>query len=106
MNERVYISEIQHDLQYKDRRSVRRWCSNNNVNIISDQGSNKQFVLREEYELAKSKNYHRVQDPSKSLPANSAQLQKKTEIKKTEYSPRFKNEIRMVSILTNIMPTL
>jgi hypothetical protein len=57
MTERIYISEIQSELQYKDRRSVRRWCRNNNVRVLSDVGSNKQYALRSEYENARFKNY-------------------------------------------------
>ena len=56
--ERLYIEDLQKELHYHDRRSVRRWCRNNNVWILSDVGSNKQFVLRFEFEKAKTKNYY------------------------------------------------
>jgi len=55
--ERLYLKDIQDELHYKDRRSVRRWCRNNGVLILSDIGSNKQYVLKEEFEKAKNKNY-------------------------------------------------
>ena len=55
--ERLYMQDIQKELQYRDRRSVHRWCRNNDVRILSDAGSNKQFVLRYEFEKAKTKNY-------------------------------------------------
>lgn len=55
--ERLYIEDLQKELHYRDRRSVRRWCRNNNVRILSDIGSNKQFVLKEEFERQKSKSY-------------------------------------------------
>ena len=58
MTERIYISEIQSELPYKTRRTVRKWCFNNHVRILSDVGSNKQFALRVEYENAKCRNYH------------------------------------------------
>jgi hypothetical protein len=95
MNERVYISEIQNELHYKDRRSVRRWCYNNNVRILSDIGSNKQFVLKADYENAKNTNYYKAHEHPNS-----------SEKKSPEYFPRFENEKRMLSILQNITPTL
>lgn len=58
MTERIYIPEIQSELPYKTRRTVRKWCRNNHVRILSDVGSNKQFALRVEYENAKCRNYH------------------------------------------------
>lgn len=58
MTERIYIPEIQSELPYKDRRSVRRWCHNNNVRVLSDTGSNRLYALRSEYENAKCKNYN------------------------------------------------
>jgi hypothetical protein len=55
--ERLYIKDIKKELPYRDRRSITRWCRNNDVRILSDAGSNKQFVLRYEFEKAKTKNY-------------------------------------------------
>ena len=50
MLERLYIKELQVLLQYKDRRSVKRWCHNNGVRILSDYGTYRQFVFRNEFE--------------------------------------------------------
>jgi hypothetical protein len=50
--ERIYVAEIQKILHYIDRRSVRKWCHNHLVRILSDLGSNKQFVIKDEFERA------------------------------------------------------
>jgi len=50
MYDRLYIKEVQFKLQYKDKRSVRRWCRNNGVRILTDNGSNRHFVLKDEFE--------------------------------------------------------
>jgi hypothetical protein len=47
--ERTYIADIKHQLQYKDTRSVLRWCGNHNVAIFSDYGTRKKYVLRIEF---------------------------------------------------------
>jgi hypothetical protein len=52
MSERIYIPQIQKELQYRDRRSAQKWCRNNNVRILSDIGSNRQFVLIKEFVIA------------------------------------------------------
>lgn len=52
---RIYIKEAIKQLDYKDRRSFNRWCSKNNVGILSDSGSTKQYVLETEFASAMSK---------------------------------------------------
>jgi len=51
--DRIYINEVQQDLQFLAMRSVIRWCHKNNIRILTDKGSNKEFVLRFEFEKAK-----------------------------------------------------
>jgi len=53
MTELLNINEIKNDFQYRDLRSVIRWCKNNNVHILSYVGTYKKFVLKDEYEKAK-----------------------------------------------------
>jgi len=53
--ERLYIKEIQKELPFRDRRTLKKWCRNNGVGIFSDIGSNRLFVLRAEFEAAKMK---------------------------------------------------
>ncbi|NVN95994.1 MAG: hypothetical protein HXX18_12000 [Bacteroidetes bacterium] len=85
MFDRLYIKELQIKLQYKDRRSVRRWCRNNGVRILSDLGSNRQFVLKDEFENSLNKIY--------SLNPISA------ENNKEEYIPKGTIESDFLSIL-------
>jgi hypothetical protein len=102
MIERLYISEIQQKLKYKDRRSVRRWCKNQNVRVLQDIGSNKQFVLKDEFENAKYRNYSQ---PYGIL--NSARLILNDNCKmETEYKPQYKIEKHVLSIFQNLTPTL
>src|SRR5271163_1755251 len=60
MIERIYISEIQKELNYRTRKSVRRWCRNNFVLLRSDIGSNRQFAILDEFENAKDKNCYSI----------------------------------------------
>lgn len=100
MTERIYIIEIQNELQYKDRRSVRRWCRNNNVRILSDVGSNRQYALRSEYENAKCKNYPLHQEVFSSSIVN---LSKSSKIgKEKEYRPMGRIEESFISHLLNL----
>lgn len=101
MNERLYISEIQADLRYRDRRSVRRWCRNNNVKLISDLGSNRYFVLRQEYEIAKCRNYPKSYSLQNSASNFHLQFQE-TEKMKQDYQPQYDTEKRMLSIFTDL----
>ena len=92
MFDRFYTKELQIKLQYKDRRSVRRWCRNNGVRILSDLGSNRQFVLKDEFENALNKIYW--EQPTS------------TENKKEEYIPQGAIESGFLSILLNTGNTL
>lgn len=60
MYNRLYLRELQLILQYKDRRSVKRWCENNKISIFSDKGSNRYFVSRLEFEKAFDKHTYPV----------------------------------------------
>ena len=53
MNQTISIQEAALFLNYKDIRSVKRWCSNNGVKILSDNGSKRRYVIKEEFEEAK-----------------------------------------------------
>ena len=46
---RTYLRDVKQQLQYKDTRSVLRWCKNNKVGIFSDYGTNKKYVLNFEF---------------------------------------------------------
>ncbi|HKR04784.1 MAG TPA: hypothetical protein VJY62_09110 [Bacteroidia bacterium] len=49
LKERTYLRDIKNQLQYKDTRSVNRWCKNHNVTIFSDYGARKKYVLNFEF---------------------------------------------------------
>ncbi|MBK9638165.1 MAG: hypothetical protein IPO63_10240 [Bacteroidetes bacterium] len=53
--DRIYSSEAQKHLGYRDQRSFVRWCIQNNVGVLCDPGSNKRYVLRNEFEHAKNR---------------------------------------------------
>jgi len=102
MIERIHISEIQGMLHYKDRRSVRRWCRNNGIRILCDIGSNRQYVLKEEFEIAKNKIYYTTQSCFKSIAQLLSQNQNINIEKANEYKPIGKNEMNFLNSLQNI----
>lgn len=53
--DRIYSSEAQKHLGYRDQRSFVRWCIRNDVRVLCDPGSNKKYVLRSEFEHAKNR---------------------------------------------------
>jgi hypothetical protein len=55
MIERLYIKDVAKELDLKDNRSAYRWCKNNGVGILSDIGSKRKYVIKEEFESAKIK---------------------------------------------------
>ena len=55
MIERLYINEMKKELKYSDRRSVLKYCHNNGVAVFSDTGSNKQYVLKAEFDFMRNK---------------------------------------------------
>jgi len=89
ISKRIYLQDAAGDLRFKDIRSVKRWCGNNGVKIFSDNGSNKRYVIKEEFEEAKSRklmNYLK---------------QKELEFKKhNKYTPMGDHEKNFLSILT------
>ena len=99
--ERLYIEELQKILRYRDRRSVRRWCRNNQVRILSDPGSNKQFVLREEFERQKSQNYGLRDSNGMFSQKNHTYIYNKVG-KGKKYRPQGETELVYLSIFTNI----
>ena len=102
MAERVYTTDLQNELRYKDRRSVQRWCKNNGVRLLSDIGCRKQYVLLNEYENAKCMNYSISNVTSNFL----SQYQNERKEIESKYRPQFENEKRVLSILQNLTPTL
>lgn len=90
-------------LRYRDLRSVRRWCDNNQVRVLRDIGSNRPFVLREEFELAIEKNNKGevVRKPSmrERFRRKYNQISEATE----RYKPLGENEKKVLSIFTSLI---
>lgn len=93
MNERLYIKEMLHDLNYKDKRSIKRWCLNQNVRLIKDKGTNKLYVIKDEYEFAKRRNYQM---------SNSFINHQVVMRQEPDYKPKYAVEREVLSILQNI----
>ncbi|MFA6924898.1 MAG: hypothetical protein WC223_11680 [Bacteroidales bacterium] len=102
MNERIYISEIQKNLQYKTRRSVRRWCLNNGLRLLCDIGSNKHYVLKEEFEAVKIKSYFTQQNCDNSTINTTQNSYKEPPKSVIEYDQKGANEIAFINCLQNI----
>lgn len=69
--ERIYIEEATELLGYYDRRSVKRWCHNNGVSMFCDNGSNRLYVILEEFNRAKDRKIHQhLQIPLKAIDSN------------------------------------
>jgi undecaprenyl pyrophosphate synthase len=51
----IYIRDVATELGYKDRRSIYRWCFNHGIKIMSDIGSNRKYIIKEEFEAIKMK---------------------------------------------------
>lgn len=99
--ERLYIEELQKILRYRDRRSVRRWCRNNMVKILSDNGSNKQFVLKEEFEKQKNRNYGLTDSNGKISLENHTYIYNNVG-KGKKYRPQGETELAYLSIFTSL----
>lgn len=50
--ERLTLFEIARKLGYKDLRTVKRWCKNNGVMVLSDIGTKGKYVILKEFEVA------------------------------------------------------
>ena len=53
--ERLTLTQIAVLLGYKDLRSVRKWCLNNNVAVLSDNGKKIKYVMQTEFEAVRLK---------------------------------------------------
>lgn len=101
--ERLYLEEIQKLLHYRDRRSIRRWCRNNHVRILSDNGSNKQFVLRDEFERELN-NLHSKSPVEKKFYKRMLKRNLIDKVKRAaKYRPQGEYEKDFLSIFTNLL---
>ena len=102
IEERIYIKDIQRELQYRDRRSVQIWCHNNNVRVLSDTGSTRKFALRNEFNRAMTKNYYKQPNVNNLSKGSSIQDHNGNTNRKREYCIKGENEKRLMSIFTSL----
>jgi len=108
MLNRLYIQDLQEELSYKDRRTVLKWCHNNDVGVLSDIGSNRLYVLKEEFLKAKMKQsvmYIKEKYGENKLPeffnANMNFSNTKALVKKDKYVPMGEFEQNFLNCLQN-----
>lgn len=98
MLERTYITDAVKQLGYKDKRTFRRWCANNDVGLLQDTGSLKLYVIKSEFEealLRKSIQY--LKEKSKRITVS--EKRKRSEL--SAYAPLGDNEKKFLARLTN-----
>jgi len=89
---RIYLKEIMTALDYRDLRSVKKWCDINHVRILCDAGCKWRYVLMEEFEKALTRcHLHKPERPRKN-----------SRVYSTSYSPQGEYEKTLLSIFTNI----
>lgn len=116
MLERIYIKDLTIKLNCKDIRSVKNWCNKNDVAILCDIGSNKRYVIKEEFEakyMKQSVQYIQQKYGKSKLPEFLqstmnffSEYQQAKSHQKSEYKPKGQNEMEFLSILQNLNPTL
>jgi len=99
--ERLYIEEIQTVLPYRDPRSVKRWCDKNHVRILSDRGTKKRFVLKEEFEKEIERN-NRGESSGNHSAVRVMKKKKNTDLARN-YKPQGENENKILSIFTSLL---
>ena len=55
MIERIYLRKAKEFLHIKDNRTFRKLCFNNGITIFCDQGSNRPYIMADEFRQAYSK---------------------------------------------------
>jgi hypothetical protein len=104
MIDRIYISDIQNELHYRDRRSARRWCRLNSVLLQTDIGSNKQFASKSTFENAKDRTCYNNPDAVNSTMQFITNYRKAKSKKGSDYKPQGEYEKTFLSILQSLSP--
>jgi len=104
------MKELKEMLNSKDHHSIRtikRWCKNNNVSLYSDNGCNKLYVFREEFELIYNSGAIKNQTATMNSPLyfNSNYTQS-LKGKSPEYKPLGEIEKQFLSILQSVKTAL
>lgn len=95
-----------------DIRTVKRWCHKNGVGILSDEGSNRQYVLKVEFDagqmrapikyLTEKYGANKLPEILKSSISFFAQVQTTKAIKSQRHATKGENEKSFLSILQTI----
>lgn len=101
--DRMYLKELQEKLEYEDRRSVTRWCHNNNVRILKDRGSNRRFVMRGEFDNVIEMNNRGAHSGIYSVKDKIKQKFNQLSESVRNYKPIGENEKKALSIFTSIL---
>ena len=75
MYNRLYLRELQIILQYKDRRSVKKWCNFNQLKIFVDKGTKRYFVSRIDFEAVYSRFFAPVINKNTKVSNNKENLE-------------------------------
>lgn len=91
--DRIYMEELKKELPYRDRRTLKRWCQNNQVRVLCDEGSNRLYVLRYEFESGKERNHK----------TRHGRNHKKCKQEILDYIPKGEYEKGFLSIFTSLL---
>ncbi|HRH03921.1 MAG TPA: hypothetical protein PLN13_13545 [Bacteroidia bacterium] len=105
MSERIYIPELKIRLSYKDRRSIKRWCSKNGVHLSKDIGSNRLFAIRADFENTYAPNRFSPEILNATM-SFFPQVAKLRAEKSQKYIPQLEHEKAFLSMLQKINRTL
>lgn len=115
---RLYIKQAMSELNIRDKRTFKRWCNNHGVGILSDNGSKKKYVIKEEFEIAKSRlaikylseKYGKDNFPSAfqsflniQSEINSVRYEKTKKLSCSSYKPSGKHEVTFMNRLQKII---
>ncbi len=99
MRERIYISQAKQLLNFKDNRSLKRWCFLNGIKVLCDKGSNKKYLLLSDFEECANKEIMEYQNNRKVFVT-------KKHSSSPNYKPSGNHEKNFLSILQNEMSEL
>ncbi len=111
MIERIYITQLRKMLNCKDVRTVTKFCDKNEVGILSDNGSNKKYVIYAEFEAKYlsaifkyiQRKYHRELPESLNEQMKFfAEYTKVKEEKTNKYVPKSRHELQFLASLQSV----
>ncbi len=98
MNERLYIKDLLKELDYKKSKTIVNWCEKNGVGVFSDIGTNRRYVIKEEFLYVKMKQAQKY--IKKKYGKNNIQEIFNSN-KNTSYTPKGDYEMKFLNYLQN-----